>query len=134
MANRGVLHNKTRYECRQPCISAVCFALLTFFAGQNVLLANPLGVTLPTVTLPTVTLPTGITVVSTNDPSVILDMLSSNAQVYLVNTNGVIFGAGSTVDVAGLVATSLNLSDSDFLSGRDDRANPLSGQPMRVCQ
>ena len=56
--------------------------------------------------------------VVTNNPSVILGTLSSNGQVYLVNANGIMFGAGSTVDVAGLVATTLNLSDADFLSGR----------------
>ena len=56
--------------------------------------------------------------VVTNNPSVILGTLSSNGQVYLVNANGIMFGAGSTVDVAGLVATTLNLSDADFLAGR----------------
>jgi filamentous hemagglutinin family protein len=56
--------------------------------------------------------------VVTNNPSVILGTLSSNGQVYLVNANGIIFGAGSTVDVAGLVATTLNLSNADFLAGR----------------
>ncbi|MBI5005775.1 MAG: filamentous hemagglutinin N-terminal domain-containing protein [Nitrosomonadales bacterium] len=56
--------------------------------------------------------------VVTNNPSVILGTLQSNGQVYLVNANGIMFGAGSTVDVAGLVATSLNLSDADFLAGR----------------
>ncbi len=56
--------------------------------------------------------------VVTNNPSVILGTLSSNGQVYLVNANGIMFGAGSTVDVAGMVATTLNLSDADFLAGR----------------
>ncbi|MBA3023125.1 MAG: filamentous hemagglutinin N-terminal domain-containing protein [Gammaproteobacteria bacterium] len=50
--------------------------------------------------------------------SQILGSLQSNGRVFLVNPNGVVFGAGSTVDVAGLVATSLNLSDADFLAGR----------------
>ncbi|MFA5371943.1 MAG: MBG domain-containing protein [Sideroxydans sp.] len=50
--------------------------------------------------------------------SQILGALQSNGRVFLVNPNGIVFGAGSTVDVAGLVATSLNLSDADFLSGR----------------
>ncbi|MDP2760236.1 MAG: filamentous hemagglutinin N-terminal domain-containing protein, partial [Sideroxyarcus sp.] len=50
--------------------------------------------------------------------SQILGALQSNGRVFLVNPNGVVFGAGATVDVAGLVATSLNLSDTDFLAGR----------------
>src|SRR5512135_3330070 len=56
--------------------------------------------------------------VVTNNPSVILGTLSSHGQVYLVNANGIVFGAGSTVDVAGMVATTLNLSDADFLAGK----------------
>lgn len=56
--------------------------------------------------------------VVTNNPSAILGTLSSNGRVFLVNPSGIFFGAGSTVDVAGLVATSLNLSNADFLAGR----------------
>ncbi|MDD4913041.1 MAG: filamentous hemagglutinin N-terminal domain-containing protein [Sideroxydans sp.] len=56
--------------------------------------------------------------VITSNPSVILGTLSSNGRVFLVNPGGIVFGAGSTVDVAGMVATSLNLSDADFLAGR----------------
>src|ERR1019366_4983958 len=53
------------------------------------------------------------------DPSVILGTLQSNGRVFLINPNGVLFGAGSTVDVAGLVASTLNLSNADFLAGRN---------------
>lgn len=52
-----------------------------------------------------------------NDPSNILGTLRSNGRVFLINPNGILFGAGSIVDVAGLVASSLNLSDADFLAG-----------------
>ncbi|OGA17319.1 MAG: hypothetical protein A3I63_04645, partial [Betaproteobacteria bacterium RIFCSPLOWO2_02_FULL_66_14] len=52
------------------------------------------------------------------DPSAILGTLWSNGKVYLVNPNGILFGQGSRVDVAGLVATTLNLSNNDFLAGR----------------
>jgi len=51
-------------------------------------------------------------------PSSILGTLQSNGRVFLVNPNGIVFGPGSFVDVAGLVASSLNLSTDDFLSGR----------------
>ncbi|MHB1115484.1 two-partner secretion domain-containing protein [Sideroxydans sp.] len=57
--------------------------------------------------------------VVSGNTSQILGSLQSNGRVFLVNPNGVVFGAGSTVDVAGLVATSLNLSDADFLAGRN---------------
>ena len=43
--------------------------------------------------------------------------LSANGQVILVNPNGVVFGAGATVNVGGLVASALNIADADFLTG-----------------
>ncbi|HSM98798.1 MAG TPA: filamentous hemagglutinin N-terminal domain-containing protein, partial [Gallionella sp.] len=52
-----------------------------------------------------------------NDPSNVLGRLGSNGRVFLVNPNGILFGAGAIVDVAGLVASTLNLSDADFLAG-----------------
>jgi len=51
------------------------------------------------------------------DPSSILGSLQSNGRVFLVNPNGIVFGVGSTVDVAGLVATTLNITDANFLTG-----------------
>lgn len=52
------------------------------------------------------------------DPSSILGALQSNGRVFLINPNGIVFGPGSQVDVAGLVASTLNLSNEDFLGGR----------------
>ena len=52
------------------------------------------------------------------NPSAILGTLQSNGRVFLINPNGIVFGAGSTVDVAGLVASTLNLTDADFIAGR----------------
>jgi len=52
------------------------------------------------------------------DPSVILGSLQSNGKVLLINPNGVIFGQGSRVDVNGLVASTLNISNEDFLAGK----------------
>ncbi|MDE1149843.1 MAG: filamentous hemagglutinin N-terminal domain-containing protein [Azospirillaceae bacterium] len=53
-----------------------------------------------------------------SDPSSIFGTLTANGTVMLVNPNGVIFGAGSRVDVGSLVATTANISDADFLAGR----------------
>jgi filamentous hemagglutinin family protein len=47
----------------------------------------------------------------------IFGMLDSNGRVFLLNPNGILFGAGSQVNVAGLVASSLGMSNSDFLNG-----------------
>ncbi|MDB6011205.1 MAG: hypothetical protein JWL65_3455 [Gammaproteobacteria bacterium] len=51
------------------------------------------------------------------NPSQILGALQSNGKVFLINPNGIVFGAGSHVDVNGLVASSLNISNADFLAG-----------------
>lgn len=47
-----------------------------------------------------------------NDPSQIMGRLTANGQVYLINQNGILFGNGAQVNVGGLVASALNLSDS----------------------
>ncbi len=52
------------------------------------------------------------------DPSVIMGTLTSNGQVFLINPSGVLFGSGSSVSVGGLVATTMGITDADFLAGR----------------
>lgn len=52
------------------------------------------------------------------DPSAILGSLSANGRVFLVNPNGVLFGKGASINVGGLVASTLNISDSAFMAGR----------------
>lgn len=56
--------------------------------------------------------------VTSTQPSSVLGSLQSNGQVFLINPNGIFFGGGAAVDVAGLVASSLNLTNDDFISGR----------------
>jgi filamentous hemagglutinin family protein len=50
--------------------------------------------------------------------SVIDGVLSSNGRVFLLNSSGILIGAGARIDVAGFVASSLRLSDTDYLAGR----------------
>ncbi len=51
-------------------------------------------------------------------PSSIFGALTANGQIYLINPNGFVFGNGSAVNVAGLVASTLSLSsDSELTSG-----------------
>lgn len=52
------------------------------------------------------------------DPSALFGQLSSNGQVVLVNPNGIVFGAGSRVDVGGLVASAMDIRTADFMAGR----------------
>lgn len=53
--------------------------------------------------------------------SVINGALSANGRVFIVNPAGVLFGAGSQVNVGGLVASALSLgtSDADFMAGTE---------------
>lgn len=54
-----------------------------------------------------------------NDLSTIAGGLSSNGAVWLVNPHGVLFGAGARIDVGSLVASSLGVSNQDFIAGRN---------------
>ncbi len=51
---------------------------------------------------------------SGNVPTQFNGALSANGRVFIVNPAGVVFGAGASVNVAQLVASGLNMSDSDF--------------------
>ncbi len=46
--------------------------------------------------------------------SQILGHLNANGQVYLLNPNGILFGQGAQVNVGGLVASTLDLSDTSL--------------------
>ncbi|MFZ4542263.1 MAG: filamentous hemagglutinin N-terminal domain-containing protein, partial [Rickettsiales bacterium] len=61
------------------------------------------------------------------NPTQILGKLSANGKLVLVNPNGVFFGAGSTVDVAGMIATTADTSTANFNAGKlqfDRAGNP----------
>ena len=54
--------------------------------------------------------------------------LFANGQVWLVNGNGILFGQGSHIDIGGLIATTSDIRDADFLAGRYD-FGVASGNP-----
>jgi filamentous hemagglutinin family protein len=56
--------------------------------------------------------------VTGGDPSHLLGSLLSNGRVFLINPAGILVGAGARIDVAGFVASTLNLRTEDFLAGR----------------
>ena len=55
--------------------------------------------------------------VLSSDPSSILGQLSANGKIFLVNPNGILFGQGAQVNVGGLLASTLNISDGHFMAG-----------------
>lgn len=50
--------------------------------------------------------------------SEIMGHLQSNGRVFIINPQGVLFGQGSQVNVGSLVASTMDIADSDFMSGR----------------
>ncbi|EKQ9217899.1 filamentous hemagglutinin N-terminal domain-containing protein [Salmonella enterica] len=50
--------------------------------------------------------------------SQIMGILKANGQVFILNPNGVLFGKNARVDVGGLVASTKNISTTDFMKGQ----------------
>jgi filamentous hemagglutinin family protein len=59
--------------------------------------------------------------VTGNELSTIAGSMTANGRVFLVNPNGVLFANGATVNVGGMVASTLALgtSDADFMAGSE---------------
>ena len=52
-----------------------------------------------------------------NEKSVIDGALNANGQVWILNSNGVLFGKNASINTSGLLATTKSLSDVDFQAG-----------------
>lgn len=52
-----------------------------------------------------------------NETSIISGALNANGQVFIVNSAGVVFGHNAQVNVGGLVASTLDISNADFMAG-----------------
>jgi filamentous hemagglutinin family protein len=58
------------------------------------------------------------------NPSKIMGNLKANGNIYLLNSNGILFGKGSKVDVGGLVASTAKISDQAIFSGKPMKFSP----------
>lgn len=66
-------------------------------------------------------------------PSQINGHIGANGNIVLINPNGVVFGAASTVDVGGLVATTSDLADdNEFMAGGAVRFTKPGNPDARV--
>jgi filamentous hemagglutinin family protein len=54
--------------------------------------------------------------VSGQEPSAIFGSLSANGQIFLLNPSGILFGSSSRVDVGALTASTLTMTNQDFLN------------------
>ena len=66
------------------------------------------------------------------DPSRILGALQSNGHVFLINPNGILFGRDARIDVNGLTASTLNLTNADFLAGKRHFAAAAGATPGAI--
>lgn len=57
--------------------------------------------------------------VTGGDPSAIHGALKANGNVFVINPNGILVGAGGTIDVHGLVLSTLDVEDGEFLARSD---------------
>ncbi len=58
--------------------------------------------------------------VTTPRPSQINGKVKANGQVFIVNPAGIVFGDKAQVDVGGIVASTLEIDDADFMAGKQE--------------
>jgi mucin-19 len=56
--------------------------------------------------------------VTSASPSMINGAVNANGQVVLVNPNGVTFGRGADINAAGVVASTMDIANKDFMNGK----------------
>ena len=62
------------------------------------------------------------------NPSLIMGALQSNGRVYLINPNGIVFGRNAQVNVNGLIASTLDITNQDFINRKNKFvAGPKAG-------
>lgn len=54
--------------------------------------------------------------ITDGNPTEILGQLSANGRLFILNPNGIVFGSSAQLDISALLATTLQISDDDFLN------------------
>jgi len=101
-------HQRFDYRCVFKIASKgrVLLAITTMLGSFATLMASPTGGVVTS----------GGAVISSGASSTTITQssnraMNANGQVFLINPNGIIFDKGAQVNVGGMVATTLNLSD-----------------------
>jgi filamentous hemagglutinin family protein len=55
--------------------------------------------------------------VTSGNPSVLLGRLEANGQVFVINPNGILVGAGAVINTNAFIASTLNVPNTQFLAG-----------------
>ena len=63
--------------------------------------------------------------------SEIFGSLSANGQVFLINPNGILFASGAQVDVGGLFASTLSISNDDFFNQNFQLSNDATNASIK---
>jgi filamentous hemagglutinin family protein len=67
-----------------------------------------------------------------SDPSIINGAIRANGQVAIVNSNGIIFGRTAQVDAASIVASTLDVSDHEFMAGGNKTFRGRSNSQAKI--
>ncbi len=70
----------------------------------------------------------------TQGPSSIYGILTATGQIILVNPAGIYFGPSAVVNVGGLIATTANITDANFLRGNYQFTNAGAGSIINAGQ
>lgn len=71
--------------------------------------------------------------VTSATPSNIAGQINANGQVMLVNPNGILLTRTANVNVGGFIASTLNITDGDFM-GKVLNFNQMPGQPIATVE
>lgn len=69
--------------------------------------------------------------VVSSEPSSIFGQLNANGQVYLINPNGIVVGPSGQINANGLVLSTSDITDTDFLAGNNSFA-PVEGGSISI--